>query len=428
MTIQTSMKKEKVSFLSPQHRGMKNVAAVILGGGIGTRLYPLTFSRCKPAITFGGRFKLIDVPISNALNSGCNKIYILSQFRSASLHQHILKTYRIESFSQGFLEILSAEQKPNTSNWYQGTADAVRQNIEYLQDAPVDYILILSGDQLYKMNFQEMLHFAIEKDADLVVASIPVEESNAKRMGLLKRNSELFVTDFTEKPQDEKTLSDFSTEEGEKPFLGSMGIYLFKRQALFDLLDEDSREDFGKHLIQTQVKKGKVASYVYDGYWEDIGTIHSFFHANINLTHPQPQFDCYCEMFPIHSTTSTLPGPKLFNTEVSHSIISEGSFIEAKKITHSVIGPRTVIGKNTVIENTYFIGNDTYQTRQNQKFTIGQNCHISHSILDKHVIVGDHVQLTNKNKLSSFDGDGIYIRDGIIIVTPGTIVPSGYTL
>ncbi|KAF3363274.1 Glucose-1-phosphate adenylyltransferase [Chlamydiales bacterium STE3] len=408
--------------------GMKNVTTVILGGGTGTRLYPLTFTRCKPAIPFGGRFKLIDVPISNALNSGCNKIYIISQFLSSTLHQHILKTYRMDTFAQGCLELLSAEQKPSKSSWFKGTADAVRQNLEYLKESPADYILILSGDQLYRMNFQEMLNYAIQKDADMVVASLPVDERCAKRMGLLKSDSNHNIIDFTEKPQDKETLEAFSVGTGEKPFLGSMGIYLFKRKALFDLLEEDSREDFGKHLIQTQVKKGNVATYIYNGYWEDIGTVDSFFHANLNLTKPKPMFDCYNEISPIYSSTTTLPGPKLFNTEVCSSIISEGAFIEAKRITDSIIGPRTVIGKDTVIEQCYFMGNETYGTRSKNNFSVGQRCVIKKAILDKQVIIGDDVHLTNANNCDFYDGDGIYIRDGIIIVTPGTTIPNGFTL
>lgn len=407
---------------------MKEVAAVILGGGTGSRLFPLTFSRCKPAISFGGRFKLIDIPISNALNSGCNKIFVISQFLSSSLHQHILKTYRIDSFSQGFLELLSVEQKPSKTSWYKGTADAVRQNIEYLKEVPVDYILILSGDQLYKMNFQKMLQFAINKDADLVIASLPVDKETAKRMGIMKCDKSHMVKEFVEKPEDEEVLQSFSHLKGDKPFLGSMGIYLFKRKALFQLLEEDSREDFGKHLIHTQVKKGNIATYLHNDYWEDIGTIDSFFYANINLTKPNPLFDCYSETFPIYSSHAMLPGPKFSNTEVINSIISEGALIEAKQIKESIIGPRSVIGKGTVIEQTYMMGNESYGTRTKKKYFVGKDCVIKKAIIDKQVVIGNNVKLINEKHLNSYDGDGIYIRDGIIIVTPGTTLPDHFTI
>lgn len=407
---------------------MKDVAAVILGGGTGSRLYPLTFTRCKPAITFGGRFKLVDIPISNALNSGCNKIFVISQFLSASLHQHILKTYRIDSFSQGFLELLSVEQRPSKASWYKGTADAVRQNIDYLKEVHVEYILILSGDQLYRMNFQKMLQFAINKNADLVVAALPVEKNNAKRMGIMKCDKNGLIKDFFEKPEDEQILQAFSHLKGDKPYLGSMGIYLFKRKALFDLLEEDIRDDFGKHLIQTQIKRGSAAAFIHNDYWEDIGTIESFFHANINLTRPNPLFDCYNELHPIYSANSILPGPKLLSTEVQHSIISEGAIVEAKKISESVIGPRSVIGKDTIIEHSYLMGNETYGTRSKKKYAIGKNCFIKKVIIDKQVVIGDNVKLINQQNLNSYDGDGIYIRDGIIIVTPGTTLPDDFTL
>ena len=407
---------------------MKDVAAVILGGGTGSRLFPLTFTRCKPAINFGGKFKLIDIPISNALNSGCNKIFVISQFLSSSLHQHITKTYRIDSFSQGFLELLAVEQKPSKASWYKGTADAVRQNVEYLKEAPVEYILILSGDQLYKMNFQKMLQFAINKNADVVVASLPVNFQTARRMGILKIDKNHMIQDFVEKPEDEAILQAFAHLKGTKPFLGSMGIYLFKRKALFQLLEEDTREDFGKHLIQTQVKKGKIATFVHHDYWEDIGTIDSFFYANLNLAKPNPLFDCYNESFPIHSSHSILPGPKFSNTEVIHSIISEGACIEAKKIKDSVIGPRSLIGEGTVIEQSYIMGNETYGSRTKKKYSIGKQCLIKKAIVDKQVIIGDNVHLTNETDQDFYDGDGIYIRDGIIIVTPGTTLPDGFTL
>lgn len=417
-------------------KDIHDVATLILAGGIGKRLFPLTMARCKPAISFGGRFRIIDIAMSNALNSGCNKIYILSQFLSASLHHHILKTYRIENFLQGFVELLSAEQKPSKNNWYQGTADAVRQSVDYIKEAPVDYFLILSGDQLYNMNFQNMLDFAKEKDADLVVSVLPIETSKAKRMGILKIDQDFKITDFLEKPEHpaesfRHNLPEFETLN--RPYLGSMGIYLFKREVLFKLLEEDPREDFGKHLIPTQVKKGGVYAFVHKDYWEDIGTIESFYQANIDLTKPNPEFDCYNEKYPIYCSNHYLPGPRLFDTHVVNSLISEGAVIHAKEIKNSIIGPRAMIGKGCQIEDSYLIGNDYYFSPAKTdhlptKFIIGDHCIIKKTIVDTNVQIGNNVQLLNKNRLENYDGKGIFIRDGIIVVARGTTLPNNFSL
>ena len=438
MTFLKTLFRRKIIQREPSPSDMKNVATVILGGGSGTRLFPLTLTRCKPAISFGGRFRLIDIPISNALNSGCNKIYIISQYLSASLHQHVLSTYRVESFLHGFIELLSAEQKPSKNVWYQGTADAVRQNIDYLSEAPVDYFLILSGDQLYHMQFKKMLEFAKMTDAELVIAALPVqEERQAKRMGLLKVDESGFVYDFAEKPEKAHELEPFRCYAGslqdQSSFLGSMGIYLFKREALFRLLREDAREDFGKHLIPTQVKRGGVAAYVHEGYWEDIGTIESFYQANINLTRPEPVFDCHSDHFPIYSANHYLPGPKLHNTQVCHSIISEGAIVGAKEISNSILGARTLIGRNTVIESSYVMGNDHYAPLVKadhlpEKFGIGEDCVIRKAIIDKNVCIGNNVQLINKDKRDNYDGKVAYIRSGIIVIPRGATLPDNFVL
>jgi glucose-1-phosphate adenylyltransferase len=423
---------------------MSRLAVVILGGGRGTRLFPLTENRCKPALSFGGRFHLIDIPVSNAINSGCKKIYILTQFLSSSLHQHIFKTYRHCFYFDGFIEMLPAEEKPLQKEWFQGTADAIRQNLHYLNETPVDYFLILSGDQLYHMNFQHMLQHAKDSDADVVIGAIPSSKEMAKRMGILKMNHDGFITDFNEKPQHEAllkkllctqmTFKDCETPfNEERPYLGSMGIYLFKREALFKLLTEDLRADFGKHLIPTIVKKGKAAAYLFQGYWEDIGTIESFYKANMALTDVDSQFDCYSETSPIFSDLSHLPGPKIYDGHIQNSIICEGSIIEAKQITHSVLGPRTMIKKGTVVENSYIMGNNFYSPpiltqSLPETLHIGEDCVIKRSILDKHVSLGRRVKLINKNNLQSYDGKNIYIRDGIIIVPKGASLPDGFTL
>lgn len=413
---------------------MNRVASIILGGGQGTRLFPLTVTRCKPAISFGGNYRLIDIPMSNSINSGCLKIFIVTQFLSSSLHQHIFKTYRLGTFSSGFIELLPAEEKPTASHWFQGPADAVRQNIEYFLETPVDYFLILSGDQLYNMNFQDMLQFARKTKADLTIATLPVNEAEATRMGLLKIDKHNFITDFSEKPVGDELLKMQHHRPNDDPYyLGSMGIYLFKRDTLFKLLAQDPREDFGKHLIPTKVREGNVAAYIHHGYWEDIGTIDSFYKANIALTKPHPEFNWYDEENKIFNSHCNLPGPKIYNTRVSQAILCEGSIIEAAEITNSILGPRSIVQEGTIIRNSYIMGNDFYappvrSPRLPNKLQIGKNCLIHGAIIDKHAKIGNNVRLINKNQLTHFNSDDVYIRDGIIIVTRGACLPDGFTL
>lgn len=422
---------------------MNRVASIILGGGQGTRLFPLTVTRCKPAISFGGRYRLIDIPMSNSINSGCQKIYIVTQFLSASLHQHIFKTYRLGTFSSGFIELLPAEQKHQNNMWYQGTADAVRQNLDYFAEAPVDYFLILSGDQLYNIDFQKMVHFARQSNADLVVASLPIQEQDAKRMGLLKIDDSYKITSFVEKPQeshllepmrlDQKEVTQYALDPSEDHYLASMGIYLFKRDALFKLLFEDPREDFGKHLIPTKVDEGKAYAFIHKGYWEDIGTIESFYKANIALTTQEPHFDWYDEERPIFTSPNNLPGPKIYNSHINHSIICEGCIVDADEVSNSILGPRSIVKKGSIIRSSYLMGNDYYTPpirteRLPTELQIGENCIIRNTIIDKHVHVGNGVQLINKNKLNTYDSSDVYIRDGIIIVTRGATLPDGFIL
>lgn len=424
---------------------MNLVASIILGGGEGKRLFPLTLSRCKPAISFGGKYRLIDIPVSNSINAGCNKIFLLTQFLSASLHRHIFHTYQQSRLPLGFIEILSAEQKPNTKSWYQGTADAVRQNIDYFINTPVDYFLILSGDQLYNLDFRHMLRFAKKTNADVVIAALPISGEKASRMGVLKINDDDFVTDFYEKPQTDEILQRFrspdhilakvgSGHDEKRPYLGSMGIYLFKRQALIDLLVEDPREDFGKHLLPTQVKKGGLAAFLYDGFWEDIGTISSFYQANMDLMERKPPFDLYGFEHPLHSCQVDAPPAKIFNAEIHQSILSEGVIVEDCTIKNSLLGPRAVVKKGTLIHNSYIIGNDYYAPplRRPKKFPknlhIGEDCFITKAIIDKHACIGNGVKLINEKNLINYDGDNIFIRDGIIIVPTETTIPDGFVL
>lgn len=413
---------------------MSRVAALVLGGGAGSRLHPLTLSRCKPAICFGGRYRLIDVPISNSINSGCHKLFILTQFLSSSLHQHLFKTYRHDLFSSGFLELLAAEQKPDQTEWFQGTADAVRKNIDYFIDTPVDYFLILSGDQLYSMDFRNMLAFATRTDADLVVATLPIGTADAKRMGVMQIDRHKFITNFFEKPQETNLLHQLrSLQADHKPYLGSMGIYLFKRETLLNLLKEDPREDFGKHLIPTQVSKGNAAAYIHEGYWEDIGTIGSFYAANMDLTREVPQYNCYDEKWPLFSTKAHLSGPKIHQSYIVDSVLNEGVILEESKISGSILGPRTHVKKGTTIEESYVMGNDFYTPpsasgRLPEHLFIDENCVIRKTILDKHVHLGKGVRLINQDNLENYTGKDIYIRDGVIVVPQGVSLPDGFTL
>lgn len=421
---------------------MSSVVTLILGGGAGTRLYPLTLTRCKPAISFGGKYRLIDIPMANALNSGCQKIYVLTQFLSHSLHQHIQNTYRKEHHSQGFIEILTAEQKPKKSEWYQGTADAIRQNIDYITESDAEYFLILAGDQIYQMNYGEMVEFAEKTDSAVVVGALPVDEISAKRMGIMQIDLHQKITNFVEKPTSKQTLEKFSIPKPildkyfadlslKKPYLGSMGIYLFRRDVLLTLLEEDLREDFGKHIIPTAIKGWKTSAFIFNGHWEDVGTIESFYRSNLSLTTESPLFDSHSVDFPLYSVNSSLPPAQLNNTQINSSIICEGSIINGEKIENSIIGPRSKIGKGTVIQGCYLFGNDYPHaldrvTGTKKTFGIGENCLIQKAIIDKQVKIGNNVQLINRENHINFDGpESIFIRDGIIIVNRGAHLPDG---
>ena len=424
---------------------MNQVASIVLGGGQGTRLHPLTATCCKPAVMFGGRYRLIDIPISNSINSGIRKIFVLTQYLSSSLHQHLMRIYQFDSFSSGFFEILAAQQKFASSSWYQGTADAVRQNIDRLIQAPVDYFLILSGDQLYNINFQPMIQMAKRTDADLIIASTPVCKKDAKRMGLLHINEEGCIIDFVEKPQNENTLNEFRvnlktiasmgiTRHREHNYLASMGIYIFKRNALIKLLQEDTRHDFGKHLIPSKIKDGSVFAYLYNGYWEDIGTVEAYYNANLALTKPNPKLRYYDDSSLIFYRHQSLPPAKI-TANVKNAIICEGAIVEAKEISNSIIGMRAVIKHGTVIKDSILLGNDFYEhpsiNNENNGFSslkVGSNCLIKKSIIDKNVSIGNNVKLLNKYKLDTYNSPDIYIRDGVIIIAPGAKIPSDFVI
>jgi len=421
------------------------VASIILGGGQGTRLAPLTTTTCKPAIPFGGRYRLVDIPISNSLNSDIRKIIIISQFLSAALHHHLFQTYQLEPFRSGFLQLLTAEQRPSGGKWFQGTADAIRQNLDYLLECPADYFLILSGDQLYNFDFRQILHHAMEQDADLTIAALPIEEEEASRMGLLKVSPDGWVSDFIEKPEQEEVRSPFAmsdqtmvrmglSSQSKRRYLASMGIYVFKRQALWDLLARDPREDFGKHLIPTKVREGGVSAFIYDGYWEDIGTIRAFYEANLMLTDPHPALHFYDEPRKIYSASRNLPGPKINDAHISSSVICEGAIVNGSQLHHSILGPRAVVGEGTKIYDSIIMGANAYTPPQHtprplpQTFSIGERCEIRGAIIDRNVHIGNDVRLVNEKGLTEYDSDHVYIRDGIIVVVRGASIPDGFAI
>lgn len=413
------------------------VATIILAGGQGTRLHPLTIHHSKPAVAYGGRYRLIDIPISNSLNSDFREIFVIAQYLSTELQNHIKQTYHFNKAHPGNILVLTPQENEN----FRGTADAVRKNLPEILKSAADYFLILSGDQLYNINFQQMVSFTQEKGADLSLASIPVFQKDATRMGLLKIDENYLVEDFVEKPKDLDTIRRFILDEAffktshmappkETAFLGSMGIYVFKREALIRFLQEDQRDDFGYHLITTAVKAKKTFAFVYHGYWEDIGTVASYYEANLMMTQSDLMgLNTYDESNPIYTRPTFLPGPKIESTKIIQSIICEGSIIEAEEISHSIIGLRSRIRKGTVIRDTVMMGNHIHSDlHKTSHYGIGENCLIEKAIIDEHVRIGDRVKLTNSKKIEHYDGEGIFIRDGIIIVTAGTSLPNDFTL
>ncbi|NGX27117.1 MAG: Glucose-1-phosphate adenylyltransferase [Chlamydiae bacterium] len=421
---------------------LKRVATIVLAGGKGTRLFPLTMTRCKPAVSFGGRYRLIDIPLSNSLNSRINQIFVISQYFASELHQHILSTYQLDMFRTGGLELLTPQETTKGKEWFKGTADAVRQSLDYILRSNAEWFLILSGDQLYNMDLYEMLTFAKQKDADLVIASIPVLEPEAKRMGVIKINATSMITDFYEKPQESEILKEFELAEPflkanghstEEPhYLASMGIYVFKRSAMIELLKLEGN-DFGRDLIPKFIKKAKCSAFIYQGYWEDIGTVASFYKANLILTEGKG-LNTYVEENQIYSTPQHIPNALISGTRVKGSLIGQGCLIEAEEITHSVVGVRAIVKKGTIIRDSIIMGNRTYHPFMdqdipaNQYFSIGENCIIQKTIIDEDTLIGNNVQLINKEGLETYDSDGIYIRDGIIIVTSGTEIPDNFIL
>ncbi len=417
-----------------------SVIAVILGGGRGTRLFPLTDHRSKPAVPVGGKYRLVDIPISNCLNSDIRRIYVLTQFNSASLNRHIKNTYNFDAFSNGFVDILAAEQTAENTSWFQGTADAVRQSIHHMENHNYEHVLILSGDQLYQMDYRAMLARHKENESDLTVATIPVVAEDATGFGIMKTNKDGMIDSFVEKPGLEE-LDAWKSDVPEpyntqnKHFLASMGIYIFNREALLGLFkDNPDATDFGKEIIPKTLTEGmKVSSFEFGGYWTDIGTIKSFFDANLSLADTVPEFNLYDNENYIYTRARLLPASKIMGTTMEYCLMAEGSIVEASRIVRSVIGIRSRIAKGTTVENSIIMGNDRYQSREfidnadpeHPAMGIGQRCFISNCIIDKNVCIGNDVRIVGGDHLPDGDHKYHYVRDGICIVKKGTVIPSG---
>ena len=421
---------------------MKEMLSVILGGGAGTRLYPLTATRSKPAVPIGGKYRLVDIPISNCLNSGIGRMFVLTMYNSASLNRHIKNTYHFSAFSAAFVDILAAEQTPDNPTWFQGTADAVRQCLRHIAPFPSDYVLILSGDQLYQLDFVEMLHEHKEKGADITIATIPVNAKEASSFGILKTTDGM-ITSFVEKPK--SGLEDWVSDTGEemhsqgKDYLASMGIYIFNRQLLFDLLLDEKKDapDFGKQIIPESIGKYKVASYQYEGYWEDIGNIQAFFEANLAMTADLPSFNFFDNTNAIYTRPRMLPPAKINGTTLTHAIVAEASIITAARIEHSIVGIRSRVGKESVIVNTYLMGNDYFETLNQiekdeksgvPKLGVGDRCIIQNALIDKNCRIGNDVKINGGPHLEDTDHPLYTIKDGIVVVKKGSVLPDGFTI
>jgi glucose-1-phosphate adenylyltransferase len=421
---------------------MKEMVSIILGGGAGTRLYPLTANRSKPAVPIAGKYRLVDIPISNCLNSGVSRMFVLTMYNSASLNRHIKNTYAFSAFSNAFVDILAAEQTPDNFTWFQGTADAVRQGLRHVRPFPCDYVLILSGDQLYQLDFVEMLNEHRSKNADITIATIPVTDREAPEFGILK-TKDGYISSFIEKPK--SGLGDWVSETGDemkargRNYLASMGIYIFNKKLLFDLLEDEKKDatDFGKEIIPDSIHKYKVASYQYEGYWEDIGNIRAFYEANLALTAELPAFNLFDNNRAIYTRPRMLPPAKISGTRVDRGIIAEGSIINASHIENCIIGIRSRIGHNTALINTYLMGNDYFETLEDiandihhglPLLGIGNRCHIQNAIVDKDCRIGDDVRITGGSHLEDGDHALYTIKDGIVVIKKGVVVPNGFTL
>ena len=414
--------------------------AIVLGGGAGTRLFPLTKDRAKPAVPLGGKYRLVDIPISNCLNSGLRSIYVLTQFNSLSLHRHIQASYKFDNFSRSFIDILAAQQTPEGSQWYQGTADAVRQNMRYFLEGPFDYFLILSGDQLYRMDFRALLHQHIRSGADITLATKPVRREQVAEFGIMQSEADRRITHFVEKPTEAGVLeemkmsrglrAEIGSEKEEELFQASMGIYLFNRDVLIECLKNDLA-DFGKHVIPQSIERYNVRAYIFQGYWEDIGTVRAFYEANLDLTDIVPEYSFFDANAPIYTHPRFLPGSKVNGAILRQAIIADGCIISDAHLERCVIGVRSTIQSGATIRDSIVMGADYFEQdrhvdEKQPAIGIGRNCVIDRAIIDKNARIADGVVITPEGKPTDFDGDNYFIRDGIVIVPKNAAIPAGF--
>jgi glucose-1-phosphate adenylyltransferase len=414
--------------------------AIIMGGGAGTRLFPLTQKRAKPAVPLGGKYRLVDIPISNCLNSGLRQVYVLTQFNSESLHRHISATYKFDPFSKSFVEILAAQQTPEGARWYQGTADAVRQNLHYFLERPFEHYLILSGDQLYRMDYAELLRAHRHSGADITLGTTPVDRQAASGFGIMHSDTKRRIYRFEEKPKAPALLEELRIpagllEELGRPagaelYQGSMGIYVFNRRVLIEALD-NPHEDFGKHILPGALSKYQVYAHIFEGYWEDIGTVRAFWEANLALTDPLPAFNFFDRLNPIYTHARFLPASKVNGAQVQRAILADGCVISDAQLERALIGVRSVIGSGTSLRNVVLMGADYYEEEAPEApagsppLGIGRGCRIEGAIIDKNARIGQGVVITPEGKAANVDGQNYYIRDGVVVVPKGAVIPDG---
>jgi len=418
---------------------IQRTLAIIMGGGAGTRLFPLTKDRAKPAVPLGGKYRIVDIPISNCLNSGLRSIYVLTQFNSMSLHRHIQASYKFDNFSRSFVDILAAQQTPAGSQWYQGTADAVRQNMRYFLERPYDYYLILSGDQLYRMDFREILRQHVQRGADITLATKPVARHQVSEFGIMQSDVDRRITGFIEKPVDENALQEMKmsrellraigSNEDEELFQASMGIYVFNRNVLIESLENDL-VDFGNHIIPMAIKDRHVSAFIFQGYWEDIGTIRAFYEANLDLTDVVPEYSFFEPESPIYTHPRFLPGSKINGATLRQAIVSDGCVISEAHLERCVVGIRSVIQSGATIRNSIVMGADYFELGQTDSsqppMGIGRNCVIDRAIIDKNARISDGVVISPEGKPSNLDGDNYFIRDGIVVIPKNAVIPAGF--
>ena len=417
--------------------------AIIMGGGAGTRLFPLTKDRAKPAVPLAGKYRLVDIPISNCLNSELRRVYILTQFNSTSLHRHINASYKFDNFSKNFVEILAAQQTPETARWYQGTADAVRQNLRYFLEAPYDFYLILSGDQLYRMDYRLLLRQHVATGADITLATTPVDRNAASSFGIMHSDSNRRIFRFEEKPKNPALLdelripppllNELGLSENAELFQGSMGIYVFNRKILIECLKNDE-DDFGKHIIPAALQSHKVMAYIFQGYWEDIGTIRAFFEANLALTDTVPPYNFFDHISPIYTRPRILPASKINAATIRRAIVGDGCIISDAHIERAVIGIRSIIENGATIRNSVIMGADFYEDEANEVYQdgsprppigIGKNSVIDRAIIDKNARIGESVVITPDGKAPNVDNTNYYIRDGVVVIPKNAVIPNG---